>query len=175
MPVYCYKCESCGTVLEHLVPGMNAPRRIPHLCNPKAYGAGRQSGVALRHHASELPAAHTDGEYHFRPHYDAAAGEFFDLRSQERAFQERHRWADGSIPEPIEGKRKKAFVEEALHANAINKQPHFDEKAFSAELLRCHDETHAELSKRSAMGLGPPPIETGTPVGYTPEKTAWTD
>ncbi len=128
-----------------------------------------------RHLASELCAAHTDAEFHFRPHYDAGAGEFFDKRSQQRAFQARNVDEDGSVPEPVEGVRKKAMIEEAMHANHINKQPHFDDKAFTAELQRCYDETHEDLSKRAAMGLAPPKLDQTLPTGYREGLTSWTE
>jgi hypothetical protein len=116
-------------------------------------------GYAWRHYASELPALHTSDDFNFRPHYDAGAGRYFGSRGEYAAWQKSQEHADGSVPEPMEGKRANAFYEEGLHACHINKQVEVDEKAEKEAFRKAWDESERDLRKCDALGVKPPGLD----------------
>lgn len=150
MPIFCYKCEDCGEVLELL---QSKPADVyPHPCS-KATG---RIGMAWRHHASELPAAHTTNGVHFTAHFDHGAGRQFENQSEYRAWQKANTDADGVAPEPIQGRRKVAMLEEAQQRAYRKEMPTPDPKEWRKELGKAFDAAHADLSKCAAMGIKPP-------------------
>lgn len=151
MPIYCYKCPECGKVMESFCQTYDPPRHVPHGCE-----VVQRIVSAARHLPAELPAAHTTNGVHFTPHYDHGAGRQFDNQEQYQAWQKANTDADGVAPEPIQGRRKVAMLEEAQQRAYRKEMPASNPKEWRKALGKAFDDAHADLSKCAAMGIKPP-------------------
>ena len=155
MPIYCYKCRYCEERIEELHRQYGCPSRILHAC-PRAGGALRYMDRDL---GSEVSKTHTQGTYQFTPHFDAGAGRSFASKAEYAAWQRANTDGDDAVPEPLQGKRKVAMYEEALHASHINQQVQIDEKAERAALGKAYDAAHDELAACDRLGVKPPSLD----------------
>lgn len=155
MAIYAYKCDQCHEVFERLVRGYRAPKTHVHAC--PAHNGHRMG--AVRYLAGEVPVAHTQGDYHFSPHFDLGAGRSFASNAEYKAWQRANTDADGAMPEPVAGRRKVAMYEEAAHACEVNQQVQIDEKAQRQALGKAYDAAHRELAACQAMGVKAPSLD----------------
>lgn len=156
MPIYAYKCDECDHVWEMYRQRIDGFPKSPFKNRCLECG---EIAFSRRHHAGEVPATHTGGSFHFQEHFDAGAGRRFGTKAEYTAWQRANTDADGCAPEPLQGRRKVAHYEEALHACHINKQVEVDEKAERVAFGKAWDAAHKDLAACEAMGVKPPSLD----------------
>ena len=155
MPIYVFKCPECGEVVDQFVRNYHPPKIVTHPCPTHD-----QEPVSMRRHmAGEVPKTHPDGGYRFTPHYDSGAGRHFDSHKSYKEWQASRTGDDGVAPEPMSGRRRVSFYEEAAQANHINKSFQIDESAERRAIGKAYDEAHRELADCAAMGIKPPSLD----------------